>query len=1826
MKKNIIRLIASTLCVAIMLGLVPTSIINYGLLGIQAHAAISMTTNEVTAKLTSFQSIYNGKYWNAGKSQSSLMTAINNGKTDNASLGLTSKRCLGTFVTKEANGAKCQTCTSNSYQGWQCQGFAHFLLYSLFRVNTNGESGGNGYTRIDGKNVTSLQPGDYIRCSGHSAVVWKIVDSNLYVAQCWGGSGPNYQKSGVDYGTSGCKIVWGGWNSSSAGTVSNMLSKLKTSGYVLRPTSYITTKPQTGPSEISISNQVFPSGKLPKGKSFGIYGDLISKYNITKVVTTVKNSSNNNAVSPIEEHPNSTTYSLRGRVNNEIIFNNFSEGSYTFKIEVWDNKDYKTNPKSFTSSFIIGNGNPIPTPRTPTFSPLEIIPGGYRLMINPSDYGTIYYTTDGSNPATNGIEYIDIVTSPYLYFYSNCTLKAIAINGNQQSGVATLNINVSKVDQPTITSTLTGNSVCVTLSCSTPGAKIYYTSDGRNPSIYSSRYNGPIYLGYSTTIKAYAVKDGCSDSAVSQKTVVVRPPDAPRIEIPTKADIAVGDPIEVRWNTQEHASYYKVRIYKDKNLIATKDVNGSKYAYIPDSSGSYTFGVDAVNFVGMSSSDSTKAVFAHDPVIVKFVDRDIKTNEETIIKEQKVDYGYSATVPPTPKKKGWVFCEWDSRNYLNVTSDVKITAVWDREKYVVRFVDEDGVALAPQQEVEFEGSVVLPPEPSNGLAGYKFMDWRVLSADNSSLLDYTCVDANLTLQAVFDWGNKDLPVAVQRATVTANDDGKHYTADYTLNNGWDETVYCRVVITLKTSTGKAVITDTRDVTIPPRGTYVPKENTEIICDKVATKAVINVVGLNDDLTGGAYASPYTLNITKTKYWSDWSTNPSNSDGSDGSVKTQYSYQTKTYTTSSSRPLAGWTEYGTPSYNDVWGNYGNWTTTRESTNELKQEQIGTQYRYYYYSCQNCGGRSPYYNITCPHCGKVKIGNNWHCTWSTTRYQDAAWYNWDNSKRYTYSLDGTAWFWSTGNTGATAVGTIDSTSNAVVIRQAYRYRTATRNYTYYYYRWGDWSGWSDSYISQTSDRNVTTRNMYRHLIADPVSNDGENNTGEEYTVTGNLSTLNDDYSGKSAIVFVYKSQINDPTANVIMYVGNIVIGEENSYDFSFVPSQSPDEARSNFTVALAIEGQTALMNIDVITSSASEYDVEFFAEGISISNQKVQEGKDAIIPTPIEIPGKVFVGWNNDTTNVLAPRKIEAYYVNETYSIVFVDFESDYVSMEQYQFGDVITIPEPGEVEGKTFLGWDGLDEDDPIAIGHAVYVAKYETGTFTVKFDDGYGNILSTQIVDYGNSAELPEAPEKEGLVFMGWRQDQSWWNVKCDMVVSPIWIYENSAIQPTVNVENYYFGGAISAETDIEGATIYCAIDDGRGTPPEKLPGQESDITNESSGEQDGLSNNKNLNSAMQKLSVSAFSLLSVNAYAEGGIEEDLEYSGQDYDPYNWFEYDDSLVLNEDAVIYFYVASEGMNDSEIVTLNYEYVPVQNPYEDHSGETFTVTFLDDDGFVLDEQTVNYFENAVAPEVEEREGYVFIGWDNRFDHVTQDIEIVAQYVPEDEYVSFTINSENITVTAGDTYSLNITVENAPEDMGVVTWKSSNDMVASVSIDGLVMASQAGETVITAKSGNGKYSANCKVTVLPNLNDTVTLRSNSNLSLENGMLTQIPIVLTGNRGVAATVGEIKEQLATPNVKIVDADGNELEDSKSVATNTQIRIIVDDIVVDAVIVIVTGDYDGNGSINNRDASRIMRYLVNKENPDEYQLYASDVNKDGDVNNRDAAMVSRYLVGKETL
>ena len=76
-------------------------------------------------------------------------------------------------------------------------------------------------------------------------------------------------------------------------------------------------------------------------------------------------------------------------------------------------------------------------------------------------------------------------------------------------------------------------------------------------------------------------------------------------------------------------------------------------------------------------------------------------------------------------------------------------------------------------------------------------------------------------------------------------------------------------------------------------------------------------------------------------------------------------------------------------------------------------------------------------------------------------------------------------------------------------------------------------------------------------------------------------------------------------------------------------------------------------------------------------------------------------------------------------------------------------------------------------------------------------------------------------------------------------------------------------------------------------------------------------------------------------------------------------------------------------------------------TFTVTFVDFDGAVLDTQEVPFGGAAQAPADPTRDGYTFTGWDISFDPVTGDLTVTALY----ELIPVQVDEEEIPLTIDD-----------------------------------------------------------------------------------------------------------------------------------------------------------------------------------------------------------------------
>ena len=145
----------------------------------------------------------------------------------------------------------------------------------------------------------------------------------------------------------------------------------------------------------------------------------------------------------------------------------------------------------------------------PTFSPVA---GSYSTAQNvtlsdATQGAVIYYTTDGSTPTTSSTVYSSAISVSS----GTTTIKAMAVaSGSTASPVVSATYVIGAATAaPTFSPAAGSYSTAqnVTLSDSTQGAVIYYTTDGSTPTTSSAVYSSAIVVGNgTTTINAMAVR------------------------------------------------------------------------------------------------------------------------------------------------------------------------------------------------------------------------------------------------------------------------------------------------------------------------------------------------------------------------------------------------------------------------------------------------------------------------------------------------------------------------------------------------------------------------------------------------------------------------------------------------------------------------------------------------------------------------------------------------------------------------------------------------------------------------------------------------------------------------------------------------------------------------------------------------------------------------------------------------------------------------------------------------------------------------------------------------------------------------------------------------------------------------------------------------------------------------------------------------------------------------------------------------------------------------------------------------------------------------
>lgn len=235
------------------------------------------------------------------------------------------------------------------------------------------------------------------------------------------------------------------------------------------------------------------------------------------VQTTITSTAGVDIVIGYKVGGNSFTVSLTGADNVTGSSTSWSTMSISTTSTSATLKIHKDSKNAGYVSYITITPKAAPTKcATPTFS---VAGGTYTtsksVTLGCSTTGaTIRYTTDGTDPTGSSTAYSSAITVD-----ASKTIKAKAFKaGLTASDVASATYTI-KCATPTfsVAGGTKNNDVNVTLS-TTFGTSIYYTTDGTPPTTNSTLYSSAITVNATQTIKAIAVKSGCSDSDVASAT------------------------------------------------------------------------------------------------------------------------------------------------------------------------------------------------------------------------------------------------------------------------------------------------------------------------------------------------------------------------------------------------------------------------------------------------------------------------------------------------------------------------------------------------------------------------------------------------------------------------------------------------------------------------------------------------------------------------------------------------------------------------------------------------------------------------------------------------------------------------------------------------------------------------------------------------------------------------------------------------------------------------------------------------------------------------------------------------------------------------------------------------------------------------------------------------------------------------------------------------------------------------------------------------------------------------------------------------------------
>lgn len=265
----------------------------------------------------------------------------------------------------------------------------------------------------------------------------------------------------------------------------------------------------------------------------------------------------------------------------------------------------------------------------------------------------------------------------------------------------------------------------ITISCETPGAEIYYTLDGTEPSpsfTRSSKYTGPFTVNGTVLIHAVAVSNGRWDSGIASREAVCI-----TYNIVFKGNGSTSGSMKLQTVTYGNHAPLSSNAFKKKGYTFT--------GWNTKADGSGTFYENGADGSELTSEQGAQVTLYAQWKLTKYkIIYELNGGKNNSANPADYTMKSKAITLKNPTRKGYVFAGW----YKNAsfkskfdkiksgsTGEVKVYAKWKAKTYTIKFSGNESTSgsMKTVKNCKYGKSYTLK---TNGFKrkGYKFAGWN----------------------------------------------------------------------------------------------------------------------------------------------------------------------------------------------------------------------------------------------------------------------------------------------------------------------------------------------------------------------------------------------------------------------------------------------------------------------------------------------------------------------------------------------------------------------------------------------------------------------------------------------------------------------------------------------------------------------------------------------------------------------------------------------------------------------------------------------------------------------------------------------------------------------------------------------------------------------------------------------------------------------------------------------------------------------------------------------------------------------------------------------